>query len=423
MFFLNGGNYNLDNANSTDAHIVIPDIMRYVLIISMIVLCGLLIRRILRLDLSLSSLLAGLLASFLIPYLELDTGIRASNIQDLVFYVILPLLIFISAWRMNPRLFLRWFLVCFLLATVGVLMSVALTATGLYYAIAHPTGFPWIAAFLAATMMAATDPVSVSAQLKTSKVSEELQTLFEGESLLNDASVIILFGLILTFALGKQPEHNVAFSFLIVLFGGMILGAMLGLIAATVVKILHNKSATVLVIIFTAFGSFYIAEALLHVSGIMTVMTSAVVTCILLRKIEEKEILSELSGAFNWLDMLLNSVIFGLLGLVVTWEMFTHQWLAIIIGIVAVLVARFASIYLLTLLLRKSPHAIPYRWALLLSWGGLKGAIAIVLALSLPVSLDYWWTIQSMVFGVVLFSLIIQGSSFPFVLRTVLEKR
>ncbi|MDT8281973.1 MAG: cation:proton antiporter [Gammaproteobacteria bacterium] len=399
---------------------MIPEIMKYVLIICLIALCGLLIRRLLRLDLSLSSLLAGLLASLLIPMLGLDTGIRASNIQQLVFYVILPLLIFVSAWHMNIRLFRRWFWVCFMLATIGVLISTALAAGGLYYAIAHPTGFPWIAALLAAVMLAATDPVSVSAQLKASKVSEELQALFEGESLLNDASVIVLFGIILSYALGQQPQHNVALSFVVVLFGGMLSGALLALLAAVIVLILRDRSASVLVMIITAFGSFYIAEAVLHVSGIMSVMTAAMVTRIILRR-HENELLGDLTTTFNWLDMLLNSVIFGLLGLMVTWEMLRHQWLAIIIGIVSVVLARFVTIYLLAILTRKSALVISGRWALLLSWGGLKGAIAIVLALSLPVSLDYWWTIQSMVFGVVLFSLIIQGGSFPFIMRKVLK--
>jgi len=398
----------------------VADVMMYGLVISLIAICGLLIRRLSRLDLSLSSLLAGLLASVLVPWLGVDTGIRASNIQALVFYFILPLLIFVSAWHMNTQLFRRWFWVCFVLATLGVLITMLLAASGLYFAIDHATGFPWIAAFLAAVMLAATDPVSVSAQLKQNKVSEDLQTLFEGESLLNDASVVVLFGIILTYALGQQPQHNVAVSFLTVLLGGVVVGVLLGLLAAIFALFLRDRSASVLVIIITAFGSFYVAEALLHVSGIMAVMSAAIVTRVLLRE-HEQALLSDLTGTFNWVDMLLNSIIFSLLGLVVTWEMLSHQWLAIIIGIVAALVARFITVYLLALLSHKTRRVITYKWAFLLSWGGLKGAIAIVLALSLPVTLDYWWTVQAMVFGAVLFSLLVQGVSFPFLLRKLFK--
>jgi CPA1 family monovalent cation:H+ antiporter len=400
----------------------IPLVMQYVLTVSLVAFGGLVLRRLFRLDISLASLFSGLIASLAVPFFGLDTGIRAANVHDLVFYIVLPLLIFISAWHIDMRLFRRWFGVCFTLATLGVLLAAGITATGIYYAIAHPVGFPWIAAFLASSILAATDPVSVSAQLKSSKASEDLRTLFEGESLLNDASVVVLYGILMTYALGQQPEHNAVMAFATILFGGAILGALIGMVAAIFTLYVRDRSASILVMIITAFGAFYIAEALLHLSGIMAVMAAAISTRALLRE-HEHELLSEMSGTFDWLDLFLNTVIFSLLGLLMTWEMLRDQWLAIIIGIVCALIARFATLFLLAAATRKSRKVISWKWALLLSWGGLKGAIAIVLVLSLPVELDYWWTIQAMVFGVVFFSLVVQGGTFPWLVEKVISKK
>lgn len=388
----------------------IPSIMQYCLTVAAIVLGGLAIRRVTRVDYPLACLCAGLVAAFVVPFFNLETGIRSNDVQDLVFFVLLPLLIFISAWHIDLALLKRWFAICFILATVGVVIVSLVTAAGLYYGIAHP-GFPWVAALLAAVIMSATDPVSVAAQLKASQASRDLETLFEGESLFNDATVIVLFGFLLTYATGQEPEENVLIGFASVLVGGVLIGVMMGGLSAAFCLFIKDKSATVLIVVFTSFASFYVAEGMLHVSGILSVMFAAITSRILLEKYDQ-DLPTHLSVTFNWLDLFLNGLVFGLLGLFFTLNMLLDQWLAIVIAIVCTLVSRMVVIFLLATVSRASAQPIPYSWALLLSWGGLKGAIAVALVLSLPVSLSYWWTIQSMVFGVVLFSLVIQGGSF-----------
>ena len=99
------------------------------------------------------------------------------------------------------------------------------------------------------------------------------------------------------------------------------------------------------------------------------------------------------------------------MGLVVTVSMFEQQWLAMIIAIAATLVARVVTVKGVSFMSAGIGHPIPSGWQILLIWGGLRGAIAIALVLSLPTSLPYWWVIQSMVFGVVIFSLLVQGTT------------
>ncbi len=399
----------------------IPLIMQYILIVSFIAFAGLLFRRLFKLELTLSSLLAGILGAVVIGYLHLDTGIRATNVKDLIFFVVLPLLIFVASWQIEIKLFRSWFWMCFLLATVGFLISAGVTAAGVYFAIDHPEGFPWLAALLVGVMLAATDPVSVSEQLKQAHAPASLQTLFEGESLLNDATAIVIFGLVLTYALNQQPQTNAAIEFSLVFAGGLIVGTLLGALAAGFTRLLGDRSASVVILIITAFASFYIAEHLLHVSGILAVMMAAMSSRFLLMG-DEASLLSSVVPTWEWIGLFLNAVIFSLMGLLITWEMFTDQWLAIVIAIVVSLFARIIAVYVISLLTLKSNRRIPWQWANLLSWGGLKGAIAIVLVLSLPLELEYWWTIQSMVFGVVMFSLLVQGTTFPVLLKRLSKK-
>ena len=94
-----------------------------------------------------------------------------------------------------------------------------------------------------------------------------------------------------------------------------------------------------------------------------------------------------------------------------------------VIAIVAAVIARFIGVYACSGGLHLIGRGPERGWSLLLGWGGLRGAVAVALALSLPVSLPYWWTVQSMVFGVVLSTLLVQGASFGPLLRHVLHKR
>ncbi len=122
---------------------------------------------------------------------------------------------------------------------------------------------------------------------------------------------------------------------------------------------------------------------------------------------------------WDWLGLLLNTMLFALMGLAITFEMFREQWLAMLIAIAAALTARFVSVYFCALLTRLTSRPISMDWSLVLAWGGLRGTIAIALVLSLPVSLGYWWTVQSMVFGVVLFTLLVQGPTTGHLIRRI----
>lgn len=389
---------------------------------------GLLIKRVTKIDITLACLLSGVLGGVVITQFGLDIGLRAHSVEQLVFYVFLPVLIFEAAWHLNPELIKRWFLPAFIYATVGVVIAALVTMLVSFVLMDAPQGFPWIAALLTGAILAATDPVAVVAKLTQLNAPDDLLTLFEGESLLNDATAIVLFTIVLMFAKGELQEAAPAAHMLYfakVFFGGIAVGLFVGFASQLMIVFFRDKNATIIVLLVGAFGSFYAAEHMFHVSGIMAVAVAALTIHFGLnrqQKLDYKsDTLSVAGSSLEWLGLLFNMLIFTLMGLVLTLDMFIERWVAMLIAIVAALLARFAGVYICTALLRLIGRPVPKSWPILLSWGGLRGAIAVALALSLPVSLPYWWTIQSMVFGVVLFTLLVQGTTFGALLRNKLD--
>ena len=142
----------------------------------------------------------------------------------------------------------------------------------------------------------------------------------------------------------------------------------------------------------------------------MAVMMAAIVTKFSLKEVEH-DIAHGIIETWEWLGLFLNNLLFVVMGLVTTIAMFEDQWLAMLIGIVATFIARVITVLGISRISGWLGKPIPSGWQILLVWGGLRGAIAIALVLSLPTTLPYWWTIQSMVFGVVAFSLLVQGTT------------
>ncbi|ORU92946.1 MAG: sodium:proton antiporter [Cycloclasticus sp. symbiont of Poecilosclerida sp. M] len=393
-------------------------LLSQILFLGALTVVGLLLNRFLKLELTLACLASGFIAGLFLTKINFDTGIRADNLRDIVFFIILPVLIFEAAWHLKPALLRRWLAPIIALATVGVLASCFAMAGIIYFAIDNPQNFPWIAALLTGSILSATDPIAIVTQLRAIKAPDDLAVLFEGESLFNDATAIVLFTLILAMATGEiDTEENYLAYFSAVFFGGLLFGLVFGLIVTILCLLLANSSATTLILTLSAFSSFYIAEHLIHVSGIMTVMVVALVTRFSFKELEN-DLAKGVSYTWGWLGMFFNNLLFCIMGLVITLGMFQEQWLAMLIAIIAALLARTVAIFSCCLLIRPI-KAVSLAWQTLLVWGGLRGAIAIALVLSLPISLPYWWIIQSMVFGVVIFSLLVQGTTNKRLLKTL----
>ena len=371
-----------------------------------------------RLHIPFSALLViiGFSASELLVFSGIDTGIRADNFHDLIFFVFLPVLVFESAYTINVRLLMKNLLPIVFLAIPIMLLSTFIAAALIYAGIGHPQGFPWIAALLTGALLSATDPVAVVALLRQMGVPERLALLMEGESLFNDATAIVVFSVFLAIASGTAGPMSVedaSLYFLKVFFGGLLVGAITGLLFSLLLRLSQETVIKALATVISAYLSFITAEVVFHVSGVMAVLVTGLVLGHqgqAARAASSGKFVTEL-WEFN--AFLANTLVFLLMGVTVTLAMFEERWLAMLIGIAAVLVARALGIFTcVPLLNRLAPiEAISRPCQVVMFWGGLRGAVTLALALSLPTTLEYWWTIQSIAFGVVLFTLFVQATS------------
>lgn len=397
----------------------IPTIVSIALLLCSVGVLALFLTRFIPIPYTLLLVLLGFSLSLIVVEFNIDTQVRASNFQDLMLFILLPILIFEAAFGLNSKLLFKYLPNVLTLAIIGLLISTIITAVFIYYGIGHP-GFPFIAALLTGVVISATDPVAVVGQLKELKAPDDLNVLIEGESLFNDATAIVLFGIILSIALG-QNEPDLMSGLIIfgkVFFGGILVGCIFGYITAFLMRFIQISVPHLVVItLFLAYGTFYIAEHLLHVSGIVAVMFAALI----FKKVADSQLQQIHEGLHNvWesLGFIANIFVFVLLGLVVSVNMFTDMWLAILLAIVGALIARIAAVYL-SVWLNHFTFGQPTnpKYPPIMIWGGLRGAVTIALVLSLPIELPYWWTIQSIGFGVVLFTLIVQATTNPILVR------
>lgn len=198
-----------------------------------------------------------------------------------------------------------------------------------------------------------------------------------------------------------------------------MVGIVFGLVGAGLARMIDVALPNmILLTLLLAYGSLYVGEHLLHVSGIVAVLVTALVfkffTASVLAHYRE-----DIHKTWESLGFIAN--VFVLLGLVVTIDMFTSMYWAILLAIGGAFVARVIAVYSSVYINHFSfGQKLPTSYPPIVIWGGLRGAVTIALVLSLPTNLEYWWTIQSIGFGVVIFSLIVQATANPILVKKLI---
>lgn len=353
----------------------------------------------------------GFAGSQLLVGMGVDTGLRWHHFHDLVFYVFLPVLIFESAVTLDARLLLRNLVPVLLLALPLLLVSALLIAVLLYFGIGHAQGFPWVAALLAGVLLSATDPVAVAELARRLPLPPRLLILMDGESLFNDAATVVLFMLLLSAAVGHKMVDvdlsDASLTFLRLSFGGLALGLLFGVAGRWLTRWLDRP---VIVSLMAAYGSYLAAESWLGVSGVMAILACGLWLGSSLRRDTDGTV-KTLQAGWEQLGWVANSAVFLLAGVTITLTMFEERWLAMLLGIGAVLATRLLVVWLAASLTSLLPGQQPVSVAsgVVLFAGGLRGAVTLALALTLPLELEGWWTVQSIAYGVVVFSLFVQA--------------
>jgi len=334
--------------------------------------------------------------------------------KDLLFDVLLPPLIF-EATLYIPWKELKHNLPPILtFAIVGVILSAAATSAGMVYL----SNWTWPGAALFGILIAATDPVSVIATFKEAGVHGRLRLLVEAESLFNDATAAIGFSVILALLDGHTVSSLAALGeTLWTVFGGLFVG---GLVAALILLLTHNTSNHLIELALStvaAYGSFLTAQQL-QASGVLSTLTVG----ILIGNFGLPVSYSNKGRAFlvdfwEFAAFISNSLIFLLIGLQEVRENYIGGWLSIVVAILVVLMGRALAVYPLSLLFERSKLKIELKHQHVLFWGGLRGALALALALGLPPDLPSRAQIVTAAFGVVAFSILVQGLTVPMLLH------
>jgi len=333
---------------------------------------------------------------------------------DLVLYLFLPVLVFESAINLDARSLIKDIVPILVLAIPALVISTAIIGLGLWFI----EDFNIIYALIFGALISATDPVAVISLFKELGAPHRLTILVEGESLLNDATAIVLFNILLGISIWEQFgvfDFYIAIAeFFKVFFGGLGIGIIIGVITSEILHRIHaNISAYLIMSIVVAYSSFAISEHLMHVSGVMAVVSSAITLGLLgVSRIPQRE-RETVDETWDVLALVCNSLLFLLVGLSVDVSLLFSHVDTIFIAIILVLIARAAGVYTLvpaTVKIFNLPK-VSMNERHIMWWGALKGGLAIAIVLSIPSEIPGRETLIYVTLGVVLFSLLINAST------------
>ena len=335
--------------------------------------------------------------------------LEGEDFEHVVVFLLLPALVFAAALELDLRTFLRNLTSVLALAVVGFVVSAVLVGVTVQVAL----GVPLVVALLFGALISATDPVAVVVVFRELGVPRRLLVLVEGESLLNDGVAIVLSSVLLTAALGTPtgPVEGVL-QFCAVFVGGALVGAVLGALTALALPWLDPLPAVALTLA-VAYGGFVAAEEAFGFSGVMASAVAGLVLSGLAPSRASAAVRSAWEHTWETLDYLANGLLFLLIGLALGFAGLLDHAGQIALAVVAVLLARAFAVAPVVWLLERFAHVprVGLRNEAVLVWGGLRGGVALALALALPQELADRDLLVAMTGGVVLATLLLNATT------------
>lgn len=333
---------------------------------------------------------------------------------SLVLNLFLPILIFEAAINTDISRLRSTFKPVALLAGPGSIFSSAVIGSLVKFGL----GLDWIPALLIGVILANTDTVSMIAVFKEIRVPSRLSILVEGETLFNDAAALVSFNLLLViYATGSLTVVQGIKELLIVALGGVLVGAVLGYLSLPIFVRLNDPLSSLLLTVALALGTFQIGQ-FLGVSGAVAVVSAGLIFGNLgLPQSSSASDRITLLSFWEYAGFGVNTFIFLLIGLEINPLTLWRILPSILLVILAYQLGRILSVYLLLTGVRWFDRPIPLRWQHVLFLGNIKGSLSMALALSVPLTLPERNEIIELVFGAVLFSLVGQGLSLPWLVK------
>lgn len=332
---------------------------------------------------------------------------------ELAVTLLLPGLVFEAAYRLDGNELRRSFGGVALLAVPGVLVSAAVVAVVLHLA----TGLSLDQSFVVGAIVSATDPVAVVATMRQLRAPSRLVTLIDAESLFNDGTAVLVYAIALAGLAGEISLATGAVDFVIGVAASVAIGAVIGFAVAWLAGRTDDHLIELTLTFLAAYGT-YVVASVVHQSGIIAV----VVAGILVGTYQHETLFTArareaIDAVWEFLAFVLTGVAFLLIGIAISLDLLQQAAIYIAWGVVAVLIGRALVIYGLLggsswigRVLGIAPQ-IPVSWLHVINWTGLRGAVAMALALSLPSDVPNRELLQGTTFGIVLFTVLVQGTT------------
>jgi CPA1 family monovalent cation:H+ antiporter len=358
-------------------------------------------------------LVVGGLAIGLVPGLP-DIALE----PEIVFLVFLPPLLTAAAFYASPRELwaerraLGFLAIGLVLATIG---TVALVAHALL-------DLPWAACFVLGAVVAPTDPVAAIATFRRAGVPDRVRLVVEGESMINDASALVAFGIAVEVARGGSFDALDAFAeFVLSAAGGIAIGLAAGWLEVRIIRRINERPLAILWTVLAAYGSYIGAEEL-HVSGVLACVMAGLYLGWHGHRAFDAD--TRLSAIAFWevLEFILNALIFILLGLqfpALTDELRGELPFGEVVMAGLVISATLIGLRLLAQFVPGVRTADGWREEVIVGWSGMRGAVSLAAALSVGLAVSGRPQIVVMTFIVILITLVGQGLTLPLLLKAL----
>lgn len=340
--------------------------------------------------------------------------IKVELTPELILGLFVPPLVFEAAFHLNFTELRRNLTMILVLAVPGVILT-TLIVGGL---LSFGTSLSLLPALVFGALIAATDPVAVVALFRLLGVPKRLAVLVEGESLFNDGTALVLFNLMLAVVItGQFNLLNSLADFARVSVGGVVIGLVLGWAISRLIARIDDYLIEITLTTVLAYGAYLLAEQL-HFSGVLAVVAAGLITGSMGPQGMSPTTRIVLYNFWEYITFLVNSLVFLLIGMQVDIPALLGAWQPILWAIGAVLLARMVVVYGLSWITGRLAEPVSWRWRHILAWGGLRGALSLALALSLPATFGPdRILLRTMAFGVALFTLLVQATTMNSLVR------
>ena len=380
----------------------------FVLLVLVATIVAILARRA-ALPYSVGLVLAGLGLALLFPGQPVDIT------PELILAVLLPGLVFEAAYKIDVLELRRTFTIVAVLAAPGVLLTAGVVAV----VVSATTGLDIGLAFLLGAMISATDPIAVVSMFRRLGVPTRLATSVEAESLLNDGTGVVLFAIALTALTQPVTLGDAALSFVATIVVSAVIGLVAGLVVRFVMSRIDDPLLVVMLSVVAAYGTYLIADRF-HESGIIATVVVGLMIDTGPAAHMARATREALDIVWAFVAFIMTALVFLLVGLVISPDLLLTAVPVIIAGFVAITAARAFVVYgLIGAGERLLPGGslLPLSYLHVMFWSGLRGAIAVALALALPADLPQRELLTGAVYGIVLITLLFQGTTASRVVR------